>query len=95
MPSPQVQQDLLTQLARVRPRVKAEWRGNFCFVSLRRWWLGEVRVCRFQYLSGSETWRCAIYRPGRDVYGSDGFFFPAVGDPVELTQMCLVAHNLK
>ena len=94
MPTLQVQQDLEAQLAKVKAPLRTKWKGRYCYVSVRFLLFWQSRICRFEYLSGTEEWRCAIYRPSRDVYGSDGMFFPAVGDPVELTEMCLSAHGL-
>ncbi len=93
----EAQRQLEAHLRQVKgPRLYTKWERNYCYVAagvlFGRW--GRTPVCRFEYIDGEKQWRCAIYRPSRNAYGSDGFYFPADGDPVAHTEMCLNALGL-
>lgn len=91
-PDLQAQKHLKALLRRVQgPRLRTRFEGKYCFVST--FWL-RYPVCRLQFLGELDAWRCAIFRPSHGNYGSDGFFFPADGDPVGLTEMCINALGL-
>jgi hypothetical protein len=73
-------------------RVRGDWEDHRYFVSCR----GHP-ICRLTYTGRpGKEWECAIYRPSRDQYGTDGFLFPIRGN-VERAQkgidMALDAHS--
>lgn len=96
-PPSDAQRQLVELLGQVQgPRLYVRWARNYGYVAagllFGRW--GRTPVCRFEYIGGDKQWRCAIYKPSRNAYGGDGFVFPADGDPVKHTEMCLNALGL-
>ena len=69
--------------------LRGEWRGKYYIVLY-----GGHPVCRMAYTGDEEgKWECAIYRPTRDAFGTDGFLFPLRGDPRDAVQTALGAFN--
>lgn len=72
-----------------RRRVKGGWDGAFYIVQF-----GGGPICRIAYRGQPDRpWECAIYKPSRDQFGSDGLVFPVVGDLTQMKRAVEMALN--
>lgn len=72
-------------------RPRGEWQGKHYIVSM-----GFGPVCRFAYIgTGQYKWQCAIYRPSRGQFGTDGFLFPMQFEPKSAASDALHAFGYK